>query len=743
MWKYEVGCIGLAVLLSLVLSAVDCRQVAAGMNSNHKVAIHLLAHEARSCVKNFPTIVYCSDIVTTYEGCGDVDAFPIFFGLTGYRGIAFGLTWPTAWGSCSWTRCAGDVNIGNIVNPGDGTTISWYSCQYDEPLVVGYAWVTASTSGSIYPCPDPTIRFIGAADCEHVEDPPAAIFGSGVCGAIGDDPCSGSASQLGIRKDDGLGGSCVLPGSEITYTIAYDNCANPHDVHNVVLKDSLPPELVFVSATGGGVYDVNTHTVEWLIGTVASGEADSEQMVAQVLPGTPAVTLITNVAVVLCDEAPSNRDPEYTWACPDEFSPLYIAKWDGHGDGCVAPGEVFTYDFYYHNDDNPVRVTGVTVVDQLPPEVNFMSADNGGAYDGVAHTITWEIGNLNTGHSGNLQAVVEMDPGAALGTTVTNSVQISSNETPASEATELTKVCPAGNTPFDIAITSDVVDCIVRETDITYDISFGNPSSNPEANSVELTAWYSSYGNLVSAPGGTHDPVRRKVVWPIGSLAPGETDSRTMVLRVFHGLGYLTTAVTIVSDEIPSASDEVRDLICGSVANPDHKIAIHIVAHEDRTCSDNFPVVEFCYDIQTTYPGCGEIDFFPVFYDLNAVISVEFGLAWPSDWGSCHYVACAGDTRVGDIVESGDGMGAAWVECHEAPLIVMGFGRITADVPGTICVTRNPLTGCWGVEGCDYETHDPPAATFCSGACGEPGEDLFGTSNTVPTTWGTIKAMFR
>jgi uncharacterized repeat protein (TIGR01451 family) len=53
----------------------------------------------------------------------------------------------------------------------------------------------------------------------------------------------------------------------IAYTIDYRNFGSI-DGQNVVIKDALNRDFVFVSCTGGGVYNAGSHTVQWTIGTV-------------------------------------------------------------------------------------------------------------------------------------------------------------------------------------------------------------------------------------------------------------------------------------------------------------------------------------------------------------------------------------------------------------------------------------------------------------------------------------------
>jgi hypothetical protein len=178
-------------------------------------------------------------------------------------------------------------------------------------------------------------------------------------------------------------------------------------------------------------------------------------------------------------------------------------------------------------------------------------------------------------------------------------------------------------------------------------------------------------------------------------------------------------------------------------SNSDHKVAIHVLSHEDRTCTSNFPDFVTCGDVTQTFAGCGDIDVFPVFFDLVAVTSLDYGLTWPISWGSCVFTVCAGDLRIGDIVSPGDGIAHAWIDCQYEWAITPGYAWLYADGPGKICPVANPTTGDLTVVDCDRET-DQPMETFCAGVCGKPGDDPCGGSPPEdPTTWGTIKSIFR
>jgi hypothetical protein len=173
----------------LILVFVSGSTVHGGANIEHKVAVHVLAHQARTCSKAFPAISSCEDIITTYAGQGDIDVFPVFYELTGVTGIEYGLMWPEEWGTCVYTKCAGEFSIGEIVNPGDGVAQTWSECQEVSVVVAGFGWLAAADSGKVYIVPKPGGGIIGAVDCAYIEDAPIDTVAAGIGGASGDDPC--------------------------------------------------------------------------------------------------------------------------------------------------------------------------------------------------------------------------------------------------------------------------------------------------------------------------------------------------------------------------------------------------------------------------------------------------------------------------------------------------------------------------------------------------------------------------
>jgi hypothetical protein len=80
----------------------------------------------------------------------------------------------------------------------------------------------------------------------------------------------------------------------------------------VKLTDKLDADTTFVSATGGGVYDSNTHTVTWNIGTLAVGADGSVKLVVQVKTSTQKGTVLTNTCTIDSDETEPTTEEEKT-----------------------------------------------------------------------------------------------------------------------------------------------------------------------------------------------------------------------------------------------------------------------------------------------------------------------------------------------------------------------------------------------------------------------------------------------
>jgi uncharacterized repeat protein (TIGR01451 family) len=116
--------------------------------------------------------------------------------------------------------------------------------------------------------------------------------------------------------------------------------------------------------------------------------------------------------------------------CIGQYNPVNLAKNDtvqGYG---VYIGQTFTYEMTF---DNPlsIDVTGVTLLDTLPAELDYVVCTHGGVYDPVTHTLLWDIGTVAAGTSvGPIQLVVKVNYTAEPGCTCCNYCTIDGDQIP-------------------------------------------------------------------------------------------------------------------------------------------------------------------------------------------------------------------------------------------------------------------------------------------------------------------------
>jgi hypothetical protein len=159
----------------------------AGYNPDVKVGIHVLPHDPeRACYLNFPVVDDPGDIVFTYDGCEEVDFFPVFFDLTECKGVQYAVVWPGSQ-SCNFTICSFS-HIGEIVHSGDWIAQCWQDCKTGYAVIPGWGEVTMDHYGLVCLAPDPFVEDIAILDCHENVDYPIANFCAGVCGRVGEDP---------------------------------------------------------------------------------------------------------------------------------------------------------------------------------------------------------------------------------------------------------------------------------------------------------------------------------------------------------------------------------------------------------------------------------------------------------------------------------------------------------------------------------------------------------------------------
>jgi uncharacterized repeat protein (TIGR01451 family) len=265
------------------------------------------------------------------------------------------------------------------------------------------------------------------------------------------------------------------PKDEIAYTIQFSNRDNEWPVTNVTIVDELPEHVTFVRARADddgitGRYDAATRTYTWSCASLPPGKSPlSLSLAVEVDKNAPPATILSNCVTVDSDQT------RPVSACVDALtyyealtlSASVLGNVIGEGEWVDADGTC-TYRICFGND-NDVPVNNVYVVDTLPKEVQFESADGDGdfgRYDAKTRTYTWSYPSLAPGASTCLEIVTRVKHGTPVSTIITNLATIDGDETlPTTKSVDAV----VGETPLD-ALEFGILPDHIRNTSQSYEI---------------------------------------------------------------------------------------------------------------------------------------------------------------------------------------------------------------------------------------------------------------------------------
>jgi uncharacterized repeat protein (TIGR01451 family) len=338
-----------------------------------------------------------------------------------------------------------------------------------EPAVGGTGAVT-STRGTLAPTDGPQIFTLVVRVNSPTADATIITNTATVGSATGDTvpgnntdtetttvSVAAGLADLSVTKTDSP--DPVSAGANITYTITVSN-AGPNDAQSVSLTDALPAGTTFVSfAEPAGWTSVEPSVGG--TGTVTStrpalSASDGPQtftLIVRVNPASPQGTTISNTVTVTTtstdDNAANNTDTETT--AVNAVADLRVTKTGDTSE--VNPGEDLIYTIVVTNG-GASDAQNVTITDVLPPGTTFVSFTEPAGWTsteppvGGTGTVTSSTPTLAAGASATFTLVVNVNSDVPPGTTISNSVTVTSTTTDPNSAnntdTEDTEVPPVG-----------------------------------------------------------------------------------------------------------------------------------------------------------------------------------------------------------------------------------------------------------------------------------------------------------
>jgi uncharacterized repeat protein (TIGR01451 family) len=217
----------------------------------------------------------------------------------------------------------------------------------------------------------------------------------------------------------------VLVDENLTYTITVTN-NGPNPATGVTLTDVLGSNFTFVSATPSQGTSTGTSTITCNFGDLANGASASLTLVVKVKTVGTAINTATVRGLEYDADAlmaiPTGNNAYTEATVIDPKTDLSLTKSVLPNPGVI--GQNVNYSMVAKNL-GPSPATGVTVIDSLPADMEYVSASSTvGTCSEAGGTVTCNIGNL----AKNATATITLVATAMIGGTISNTATVSGNE---------------------------------------------------------------------------------------------------------------------------------------------------------------------------------------------------------------------------------------------------------------------------------------------------------------------------
>lgn len=342
------------------------------------------------------------------------------------------------------------------------------------------------------------------------------------------------------------GPATALVGSTFSYTVVVSN-HGPLAAASVVVTDTLPAGVTFVSASAGGTRTGNV--VTWpSVASLASGAS----LTFSVTVSAPILGTFTNLAAATSatpDPDPANNNGS---AAGSRVTTQVVAVADvavtKTGPTTANLGSLVTYAITVRNH-GPGTASGVVVTDTLPVGLTFVGASGGATATGGV--VRWPaILSLPSGMVQTFSLTARVD-GAGLLTNLAAAASLSSDPDPSNNngSAATSRVTTVVAALADVVAVKTGPASVDAGAPVSYQITVSNSGPNP-ALDVVVTDTLPTAATWVSATGGG-SLAGGVVTWPaIPSLAPGAS---------------VTFGVTVTAP----AAGAITNVVAARAASPD------------------------------------------------------------------------------------------------------------------------------------------------------------------------------
>ncbi|HPC33622.1 MAG TPA: hypothetical protein PL061_11775, partial [Syntrophales bacterium] len=176
----------------------------------------------------------------------------------------------------------------------------------------------------------------------------------------------------------------VIAGQNLVYTLTYSNTGNA-DAADVVISDTLPANVTFVSASDNG--KLSGGVVTWTVGALAKKTEKTVSLTVKVNADvTDGGSVVNETYTIKGKDVDSAAGKAVTTTVVKPVLSIYKT-----GPAAVNVGGNIVYTITYENKGS-ADATGVVISDTVPAGTTFVSATGGGTESGGV--VTWNLGTV-------------------------------------------------------------------------------------------------------------------------------------------------------------------------------------------------------------------------------------------------------------------------------------------------------------------------------------------------------------